>query len=54
MPLLRDFFPAILLKSPDFDEMASMTVFEVVKFASVVKIDLGLFLGDQGIILAQR
>ncbi len=54
MPLLRDFFPAILLKSSDFDEMVSMAVFEVVKFASVVKIDLGLFLGDQGIIFAQR
>ncbi len=54
MPLLRDFFSAILLKSPDLDEMASMIVLEVVKFSSIVKIDLGLFLGDQGIIFAQR
>ncbi len=34
--------------------MASMTVFEVIKFASVVEIDLGLFFGDRGIIFAQR
>ncbi len=53
MPL-RDFSSTILLKSPDLDEMASMAVFEVVKFASIVKIDLGLFLGDQGINFAQR
>ncbi len=39
MSLLRDFFSVILLKSPDLDEMASMAVFEVVKFASIVKID---------------
>ncbi len=50
----KAFFSAILLKSPDLDEMASMAVFEVVKFASVVKIDLGIFLGDQGIIFAPR
>ncbi len=52
MPLLRDFFPA--MKFPDLDEMASMAVFEVVKFSSIVKIDLELFLDDQGIIFAQR
>ncbi len=50
----KGFFPAILLKSPYLDEMASMALFEAVKFTSVVKIDLGLFLGDQGIIFAQR
>ncbi len=49
----KGFFSTILLKPPDFDEMVSMTVFEVVKFASVVKIDVGLSLGDQGIIFAQ-
>ncbi len=54
MSLLRDFFSVILLKSSDLDEMTSMAVFEVVEFASVMKIDLGLFLGDQGNIFAQR
>ncbi len=39
----KGFFSVILLKSPDLDEMASTTVFEVVKFASVVKIDLDYF-----------
>ncbi len=51
MPLPRDFFLPFYLKSLDLDEMASMAVFEVVKFASIVKIILGLFLGNQGIIL---
>ncbi len=54
MPLLRDFFSAYLLKSPDLNEIVSMAVFEVVKFASVVKIDLGLFLCDQDIIFVQK
>ncbi len=49
----KRFFSTILLKSPDLDEMVSIAVFEVVKFASIVKIDLGLFLGDQGIIFAR-
>ncbi len=46
-------FFAILLKSPDSYEMASMCAFEVVKFTSVVKIDLSFF-GDRGIIFAPR
>ncbi len=51
---IKGFLPAILLKSPDLDETASIGVFEVVKFTSVVKIDVGSFLGDLGIIFAQR
>ncbi len=51
MPSLRD-FSAILLKSSDLDEIAFVAVFEVVEFASFVKIDLGSFLGDLGIIFA--
>ncbi len=47
-------FPVILLKSLDLDEIVSMAVFEVVKFISIVNIDAGLFLGDQGNIFAQR
>ncbi len=50
----KRFFSAILLKSPDLDEMAPMALFEVVDFASTVKIDLELFLDNQGIIFAQR
>ncbi len=50
----KGFFSVILLKFHDLDEMASTDVFKVVKFASIVKINLGLFLGDQGIIFAQR
>ncbi len=42
MPLLRNLFSVVLL-SPELDEMASMAVFEVVKFAYIVKIDLGFF-----------
>ncbi len=51
--LLRDFSLSFYLKSPDLDEMAPMAVFEVVKFASIVKIDFGLFLGDRSIIFAK-
>ncbi len=43
-------FSAILLESPDLDKMASMAVFMVIEFASIVKIDLGSFLGDLDII----
>ncbi len=50
----KRFFSAMLLKYPDFDERTSMAVFKVVEFTSVVKIDPGLFLGDQGIIFVQR
>ncbi len=50
----KGFFPVILLKSPDSAETVSTAVFEVVEFTSVVKIDLGTFLGDVGIIFAQR
>ncbi len=53
MPLLRDFF-CHFIEVPDLDEMVSMAVFEVVKFASVMKTDLVSFLDDLGIILAQR
>ncbi len=48
------FFSAILIKYPNLDEMASMAVFEVVKFASIVKIDLALFLADHGIVFSFR
>ncbi len=40
MLLLYNFFSAILLKSFDLDDMTSMAIFKVVKFAFVVKIDL--------------
>ncbi len=52
MPL-RDFF-CQFIEVPWFGWNGSMAVFEVVKFPSIVKIDLGLFLGDQGIIFVQR
>ncbi len=53
MPLLTH-FSAILLKSPDLDKMASMAVFEVVKFAWIVKIDLRSFLRDLGFLHKDR
>ncbi len=51
MPLPRD-FSTISLKSPDLDKMTSVAVFEVVEFTSVMKIDVGSFLCDLGIIFA--
>ncbi len=50
----KGFFSAILLKYPDLDKTASVGVFEIVEFASIVKIDLGSFLGDLDIIFTQR
>ncbi len=53
VPYYKEFFSAILSKSPDLDETASMDVFEVAKFESIMKIDLGPLLGSLGIIFAQ-
>ncbi len=48
--LTKGHFSAILLKSSDLDETKSMGIFEGVEFVSVVKIDVGSFLGDLDII----
>ncbi len=50
----KRFLSVIQLKSSDLDETTSMAVFKVVEFTSVVKTDVGSFLGDLGIIFAQR